>query len=135
MSELLRFDVCCNDHGDGSFASRASALSLPDDLLELGAYDERGPVFRDFGHSLRLGRRLFPYERSKEWYGNWSWNAYWLKAPDAIELLAWVHAQAIFYVDGGHTWLFDRWERRRPFDVDDREQLGNVWAIAMGARS
>ena len=130
MKGMLRLDVCCNDHSDGGFRSRALAISLPDYLLELASADMRGPVFRDLDHSIRLGRRMFPIERSKEWYSNWEWNAYWLTPAHGIELVAWLHTQGSFVLDGGATWLFDRWKRARPFDADDRDRLGRAWARA-----
>jgi len=126
----VRLDVCCNDPDDGSFAGRAAGLHLVD-ILELSACNMLGPVFREVGEGIQISRRRFPILRSKEWYGNWAWNAYWLEAEVAAQLLAYVHGQGTFSVDGAEARLFTRWKCTIPFNANDRDVLARKARKAM----
>lgn len=127
---LVRLDVCCNDPDNGSFDARAAALSLPDTLAEFGSYDFRGPVFREHSEAIQISRRRFACAGSKEWFGNWCWNAYWLDVADGVRLLAYVHTLRAFNCDMGEERLFARWHDERPLDAHDCEFLARQWVKA-----
>lgn len=116
----VRIDVCCNDADNGLFDGRALAIQLAD-ALELTAADWRGPVFRELPDAIKISRRRFPILASKDWFGNWCWNAYWLDAPVAADFLAYVHGLYAFTPEMGEERLFDRWYRPAPFTDHDRE--------------
>lgn len=63
--------------------------------------------------------------RSREWYGNWCWNAYWLTPEDAVRLLARVKASGTFRCDHGPSALFENWNGDGPFNAD--LWLANLW--------
>lgn len=119
----VRVDVCCNDPDNGLFAHRAAAIQLADQLLELAASDFRGPTFREIGDHIKLSRRRFPVLASKEWYGNWCWNAYWMDVAEAVDLLTYAHAIGAFDVEQGEERLFSLWRQREALTEDDREFL------------
>lgn len=119
----VRVDVCCNDPDNGLFDHRAAMIQLPDQLLDLSASDFRGPTFREYSDSIKLSRRRFPVLASKEWFGNWCWNAYWLDVVDAVDLLTYAHAIGAFDVEQGEERLFARWRWQEVLTEGDREFL------------
>ena len=127
---LVRMDVCCNDPDNGLFDHRAAMIHLPDQLLELGASDFRGPAFREHPDHIQISRRKFACGRSKEWFGNWCWNAYWLDIDEAVEMLVYVHKTGAFNCDQGEERLFNRWRWEEPFTDSDREFLARQWIKA-----
>jgi hypothetical protein len=116
----VRIEVCCNDGDNGLFAGRALSIHLSD-VLELSASDWRGPAFREFPDAVKISRRRFPIVASKDWYGNWCWNAYWMDAPVAADLLAYVHGQGTFGCEMGEERMFSRWQRPEPLSEHDQE--------------
>lgn len=120
---LVRINVCCNDPDNGNFDARAAGLSLQDGLAELTSFDMRGPTFREHPDHIQISRRRFRCAQSKEWYGNWCWNAYWLDVDDAVEMLAYVHQIDLFNCDMADERVFARWRSREPFTESDREFL------------
>lgn len=120
---LIRVDIACNSPDNGLFEGRCAGIQLPALNLELAAIDIRGPVFHADNRKVKLSRRVFPIVRSKEWCGNWCWNAYWLNLPVLINLLAYAHFLGLFSPEQGEDWLFDRWHDRKPFEVIDRLRL------------
>ncbi len=77
----IRIDIACNDADNGSFASRCLMFHLPSFPAEFESRDFVGPRMRELPGCIRVSRRAFPIKASKEWIGNWCWNAYWM-APD-----------------------------------------------------
>lgn len=126
----VRVDICCNDPGNGLFDHRAAMIQLPDQLLELSANDFRGPVFREHPDHIQISRRRFRSSRSKEWFGNWCCNAYWLDIDDAVEMLAYVHSTGAFAVDQGEERLFSRWRWAETLTAGDQEMLARLWIKA-----
>lgn len=66
--------VCCNDPDNGLFTGRAAALCIGWAELELNGWHEPRFVLTDTG--FRLAGKNWPVTNSKEWLGNWCWNAY-----------------------------------------------------------
>lgn len=120
---LVRLDFACNDPDNGLFDGRCAGIQLPDLDLELSANDMRGPSFRVFDGSIKISRRIFAFERSKEWYGNWCWNAYWFGLEIAVNLLAYIHSTGAFSADQGEERLYHIWRWKALFDQQDREFL------------
>lgn len=122
MTRVVRLDFCCNDPDNGLFDGRVAGVQLPDLDLELMASDLRGPTLRILGNGLlRIGRRTFKSVASKEWFGNWCWNAYFFAPPVAVELLCYLHSLGKFSADQGEERLFALWRRTEPFGIGDRD--------------
>lgn len=124
-----RVDICCNDPDNGAFAGRAAAIQVYD-LLELTANDMLGPRFRECCDRVVLSGRHFKITGSKEYFGNWCWNAYWMSVETAVNLLASVHARGKFNPDLGESRIFSMWKRKAGWDASDREFLGRQIAKA-----
>src|SRR5690348_12236704 len=88
--EMTLISIACNNPDTGHFTGRFSALHYGDDQdMELQHMDWYGGVritYLDDG-KVRISRRIFEYEREKEWYGNWCWNAFWMRRSEARRLL------------------------------------------------
>lgn len=124
MSRSVRLDFCCNDPDNGLFDHRIAGVQLPDLDLELVAHDARGPRFALLGDvRMRISRRVFRYTWSRDWIGNWCWNAYYFDPAEAVELLAYLHGLGKFGPECGEERLFAMWKRERALDQADREFL------------
>jgi hypothetical protein len=91
MRALAQIDFACNDPDDGNFAYEVSAIQyrIGTDFAEIEPVKNCGYRFSDratSGH-IRIHRRKYRYQRLKDWYGNWCWNAYWLPRSEAKRLL------------------------------------------------
>lgn len=134
MSRSVRLDFCCNNPDNGLFDHRIAGVQLPDLDLELAARDLRGPSFAllDDGR-MRISRRQFRYTWSREWIGNWCWNAYYFDPAEAVELLSYLHGLGKFSPECGADRLFDMWTRERPFGPAERETLERRLLMGMWA--
>lgn len=123
MSDLtIRVDFACNDPDNGDFAGRAAGITVGS-ALELAAHDMAGPRFSVEPGRLRISRRRFRFMHSKDWHGNWCWNAYWLDIPNAVYLLNYVHSHCRFSVDMGVEPLFDLWKSEQPWTLTEIYQV------------
>lgn len=88
-SRSIVVHFACNDGRNGLFAGEAEAITidLAGGQLELYGWARRFAV-DDKGLKLRIHGAWFPFMSSREWVGNWCWNAYRLKRPQALRLLA-----------------------------------------------
>lgn len=134
-ADLIRIDICCNDPDNGLFDHVARQIDLPDNLMELEArYYDRPPRFVDLGGAFRLAGKRWPYVQSKEWVGNWCWNAYWLEEPVARAFLIWLHGRKLFDCTCGEQRLFNVWKLDEPLDLDPNG-LGRLLLKAMLAEA
>ena len=81
----MRVDVhfACNDPDNGLFAGRAgtAAVTWAGVLCELELDPFGGVKFTELGNAIRIHRQNFPIVASKDWVGNWCWNAYRFEYP------------------------------------------------------
>lgn len=110
--------VCCNDPDNGLFNGRAAALSIGSAELELRGWHE--PKFVDLGGAIRLAGKNWPVSASKEWVGNWCWNAY--RIGDAsktagwwmVDFATWLRGRGLFQCTAGpvdfHEWFNGEYE-------------------------
>ncbi len=104
----------CNDPRNGEFDGRASACKFDRWELELSHNDwERGAAFTVDYKMLRfrIHRVWFPFTSSKEWVGNWCWNAYAMKRPQALRLILLLRDHD-WTCEGGALRMCEWWERR-----------------------
>lgn len=124
----IRLDVACNDPDNGIFAHCAEQLQVDTwdgESIEFESLRDPAPRFAELAGSIRLCRRTWPIIASKEWYGNWCWNAYWLMPSVAVALLAAVKRAGQFSCDCGPSQLYDNWNDDAP--LDRRLWLANLW--------
>jgi len=124
----VRLDVCCNDPDNGIFAHRAEQLQIDTrdgESIELVSVRDPAPRFTEGALSIRLCRRNWPILGSKEWYGNWCWNAYWLHPAHAVALLAAVKRAGQFNCDCGPSQLYANWNQGDA-PLDRRLWLANL---------
>lgn len=127
----VRIDFCCNDPDNGLFAHAVCQIHLPDQLLELtakqwGILSFRGcPRFAEVKGGIRLSGKTWPIVASKEWYGNWCWNSYWMRDHVARQFLVWLHGRRLFNCECGETRLFNLWKRAEPLPLEPEKEHPN----------
>jgi hypothetical protein len=106
--------LCCNDPDNGQFTGRLVALDYSD--LELRHDDWfRGCVVRYLGDGkVRISRRVFTFERHKEWYGNWAWDGVWMRRQEAKRLLRYLRDSGAWTCEAGPSRLYDWFNAPRP---------------------
>jgi hypothetical protein len=101
----------CNDPDNGNFAGRAAMASYGD--VELEAPNWHGFRFTELTGAIRIHRRVFGIEGSKDWVGNWCWNAYRLNRVQMKRLLLTLRA-AGWRCTCGPSLFFDWWNSGNP---------------------
>lgn len=77
--------VCCNDPDNCVFNGRTGSLCIGHAELEVHRpYEVR---FVELDGAIRLAGKTWPVHASKEWLGNWCWNAY--RIGDTSKTLGW----------------------------------------------
>lgn len=122
----VRVDIACNDPDSGIFAGVAEQIQIGQELIELEAVHVRAPRFVDLGGTFRLAGKVWPYQSSKEWIGNWCWNAYWLRIETAVEFLVWLQHGGLFHCTMGEDRIFEMWNAPVRLQAEDREYLARV---------
>lgn len=124
----LRVDVLCNDPDNGLFVHRAEGLQVTTwdgEDIEFICQRVRAPRFSEVYGGIRFMRRRWEVLASKEWFGNWCWNAYWLSPEDTVALLGLVKASGVFSCEHGPTPMFENWNNDPIFNRD--LWLANLW--------
>ena len=85
VARLYRFDFACNDPDNGLFAGKVASAQWDD--CEIEAPNWEGYTFAETPNGIRIHRRTFIVQRSKEWIGNWCWNGYWMERAEWKRLL------------------------------------------------
>lgn len=124
--DTIMIDVACNDPDNGLFAGVAEQISVGSDFMELECLVGRPPKFAELQGGIKLGRRAWPTCGSKEWIGNWCWNGYWMKIPDAVDFLAWLQSTHRFHCTCGEERIFNIWNSEKDMDMSDREFLSRM---------
>jgi hypothetical protein len=104
-----RIEICCNDPDNGLFEGRAMSMQVGD--LELMSRDWRGPKLRETADSIVIAGTPWPITASKEWFGNWCWNAYWLREDVIADFLIWAHRRDFWQVACAEERVFNLWKR------------------------
>jgi hypothetical protein len=120
LKRQIRFDFACNDPDNGLATGRVAQIEISPDILTLDAKQWTGfsfarcPKVRDEGSSIILAGKRWPISRSKEWIGNWCWNAYWMEPVTARSFLIWLRARDLFHATEGEASLFYAWNNPDP---------------------
>jgi hypothetical protein len=106
---MIAISIACNDPDNGNFVGRFDMLHYGNDQdLEL-QHDHwgRGVRVRYLGDGkVRISRRVFEYEREKEWWGNWCWNAFWMQPREARRLLRYLRDSGHWHCEAGPCRLY-----------------------------
>lgn len=86
MKALVGIDVACNDPDNGSFAGKTMMISYGEMELEADVWEGFRFTVLD-GRRFRLHRREFRFIERKFWIGNWCWDRFWMKRPEAKRLI------------------------------------------------
>ena len=106
MHDTIHF--ACNDPDNGGFAGRTMMASYGD--VEIEAPRWEGFRFTELSGAIRIHRRVFGIEGSKDWVGNWCWNAYRLNRAEMKRLLFTLRANG-WRCTCGPSRFFDWWNR------------------------
>ncbi len=117
---MIALDVCCNDPDNGLFAHKAERLQLG--ICEFEARRDPAPrfVLLDNKTKFRLAGKVWPIDRSKDWYGNWCWNRYVIwergKTPGwwMVDFLKWLRGRELYDMDTGTSDLYRWWRLEGP---------------------
>lgn len=110
MKRTAWFDVACNDPDNGMFAGRTHAVTYrlwDGSYCELEADNWGGYAFKDTGDAIRLNRKSFCFEGSRDWVGNWCWNGYALTRQEAKKFLRHLKATGRWHCTHGPTRWYD----------------------------
>lgn len=116
----IRLEVACND-ANGHFANRAEALCFAGRGERIGLELSQGPFprFRELPEGdIYIYRRRCPVHTSKEWFGNWCWNAYVID----VSIAAWLLTHAVTKGRFG----FDMAEGNYACRISEMMERGNV---------
>lgn len=112
---MIRIDVACNDPDNGNFAGRAPMIQIGDIDLEARDFYGRPPRFAILAATpegvsrFRLSGKTWTYRASKAWYGNWCWDAFWLRQLDAADFVNWLRRRRLYDCITGpstfHEWF------------------------------
>lgn len=109
MKLCAAIDFACNDPDNGIFAGRAGMAMYGD--VELESPDIYGGYrFAENPDSIRIHRRTFRIEGSRDWVGNWCWNRYYLPRQELKRLLITLRAHG-WRVVCGPSRFRDWWNR------------------------
>ena len=92
-------DVCCNDPDNGNFAGVAMQLMIGCAEFEAIAWDGLGlkcPKFQLTEQGFKMSGKHFKTLGSKDWYGNWCWNRYWMEGEELVDFVLWMWRRVNF---------------------------------------
>lgn len=86
--DRIRFEVACNDdHGHFAGIVEAMSFNANGERIGLELCSGSAPRFKELPDgAIYIYRRRCQVYESKEWFGNWCWNAYVIPLP----LAAWI---------------------------------------------
>lgn len=111
----IRVDVACNDPDNGVFLGRAPMVQIGICEFEGQWWNvERSPRFVVVGDTIRWSGKLWPYSRYKYGLGNWCWDAFWMPAPTAADLVNWFRGRRLYDISTGLGLVFDWYKSDAP---------------------
>jgi hypothetical protein len=108
-SRTLVVHFACNGER-GEFTGRAEGFEISGRRWSIDLDGDAAFTVDHAGLRLRIHRQWFPFMGEREWVGNWCWNAYRMKRPQALRLLA-VLAAAGWTCSGGDARVCDWFDR------------------------
>lgn len=98
-------ELACNHWQNGHFQGWCESIEI--DVDDWDGLRLTGPRLRvkEGKKRIQVGRQLYPYRGSREWYGNWCWNAYGFTARGAADLLNQLKARGWTCESGDSGWF------------------------------
>ncbi len=125
IGPLIRVDFQCNDPDNGIFAGRVSQIQVgAEEALQLEANRWSGlslsgcPSISFGQQAVTLSGKRWPTVRRTGWYGNWCWDAVWMREQTLRQFLVWLHGRGLFRCTSGEDSLFDAWNAPGPLALD-----------------
>lgn len=116
---LIGFAV--NDPDNGLATDECMAVDFPSTFLEL-ASNGVPRRFHTTEDSIILSGKRWPVIDWINWYGNWCWDAYWMRPDVAARFLMWLRKRDLFDAEGGWEEIGDWWDGDGPeFTLEDLE--------------
>lgn len=107
---------CINDPDNGVDTERAHAFAF-NRHLELEG--DEIVVRRLKNNRLRIGRRIFPFEKYKSWGGNWCWDAAEFNMTNSNNIANYLRSTKQYQVTSGIERYWDIWENEsKPIDFN-----------------
>lgn len=107
---------CINDPDNGVDTERAHAFAF-NRHLELEG--DEIVVRRLKNNRLRIGRRIFPFEKYKSWVGNWCWDAAEFNMTNSNNIANYLRSTKQYQVTSGIERYWDMWENEsKPIDFN-----------------
>lgn len=102
--------VACNHYRNGMFQGHFMSIECGDMTLE-SPYGDRNLKVRvdDATRTLTIGKRSWPFISSRDWVGNWCWNAYRVTSEIAAEIMTYVRSKG-YRPEVAPTELWDKTE-------------------------
>jgi hypothetical protein len=125
MKATAWFDVACNDPDNGVFDGKTHAITYrmwDGEYVELEADDWNGYAFTEIAGGIRLHRRVFSIEGSKDWVGNWCWNGYKLSRTQAKRLIGTLRESGRWRCTHGPCAWYDWFNREGRFSFQKPER-------------
>lgn len=127
---LARIEMSCNNPDNGNFSGFVAAIQVG--TLELMSNSwwlpsRPGPRLKVEANRFRLAGKWWPYVESKEYFGNWCWDAFWVEPNICVDFLVWLHGRRLMQIEAGEQRVFNLWHRDAPLD-DARDFLSRYFA-------
>ena len=121
---LVMVDIACNDPDNGCFAGRAEQITVGNQFIELEARRAMAPRFREIGRDqFALAGHQWLHHGCVAGIGNWCWNGYWMKIPDAVQFFIWLHKRGFYSLTTGESCIFNLWKLDKPLDAEFLDRL------------
>ena len=119
--DLISVMLACNDHRNGALTGEIDGIevSLPDGDILLGL--DGHARYTEAAEWVRIGRCKYPYQRHREWSGNWCWNEIWVTPEIAAKLLNDLRRSGNWSVHEGLNIAWEHWSSGETFTADHFE--------------
>lgn len=111
----ITLNFACNDPDNGNFTGRFDRMEVDGGDLhmefECGCHPSQGVRIR-FEEVAKIGRKKIQYLQYKNWYGNWCWDAIWVRWPEALEVINYVGTLKHWRMVDGPSSLFEAFNDR-----------------------
>lgn len=110
----MHLHIACNDPDNGLFCGRAEKIEIGMLEFEPKSYG-KSPRLREERDCIVLSGKRWPICFSKDWVGNWCWNAYALGDAKTTETWAlvpfvvWLRKRALFDLTCGTSEFWSWW--------------------------
>jgi hypothetical protein len=110
---MTLISIACNHPDNGHFIHRFASLHYGDEqdmeIVHKFCGPRSGVSIKYLGdYRVRISHRIFTFQREKEWFGNWCWNAFWMERREARRLLRYLRDSGSWICEGGPDRLY-RW--------------------------